>query len=274
MINCPNCNKELADNTVHCGYCGQEVKTTSDKKTMFGMAALSSDQLKKALEEARSAQQAGADQARPKIPAPGDLKPAAPTANDDDISLAKTEMLDLSDEQREVLANTRPAASTSNADPFAADEPTANLPAAEAPTLMSSPGEPLFGNYGDDAAPGFGDSIGDTGPTEPTTAPSFGDSPSVGDTPSFGDSPAFGQTPTFRDAPQAGEQTQPAPQNHFGPSQGLNAPAAQPGAADLNVEPEKSKKGLYIILGLVVLLFGGGCFLSLAWWGYSTFVAG
>ena len=39
MIVCPNCGKQNADESVHCGFCGHQLQE-GGKKTMFGMAAL------------------------------------------------------------------------------------------------------------------------------------------------------------------------------------------------------------------------------------------
>jgi hypothetical protein len=57
MINCPNCDKQIADDSAHCGYCGHQLEEKNKKKTMFGMAALGGDELKKAVEEAKEAKQ-------------------------------------------------------------------------------------------------------------------------------------------------------------------------------------------------------------------------
>lgn len=80
MITCPNCGKENADESVHCGFCGHQLQE-GGKKTMFGMAALNADELKRAAEAAKAA--SGAPAAAP--PAGG------PPAGD---PFAKTEMLD------------------------------------------------------------------------------------------------------------------------------------------------------------------------------------
>lgn len=59
MIVCPSCGKENADNSVHCGFCGQQLQE-GGKKTMFGMAALNSDQIRAAAEAAKAEAQAAA----------------------------------------------------------------------------------------------------------------------------------------------------------------------------------------------------------------------
>lgn len=77
MINCPNCDKQIADDAAHCGYCGHQLEDKSKKKTMFGMAALGGDELKKAVEEAKKAKDDQGDGAQDKpgggfkIPGPG-----------------------------------------------------------------------------------------------------------------------------------------------------------------------------------------------------------
>lgn len=87
MINCPNCGAENADNSNHCGNCGTKVQAGGGAKTMFGFAAISPEDMKKAAEEARAASEAAADKPKlqsptlptPSIPAPSSLgaKPAA-----------------------------------------------------------------------------------------------------------------------------------------------------------------------------------------------------
>ncbi len=65
MITCPNCGKENADESVHCGFCGHQLQE-GGKKTMFGMAALDSDAIKAAAEAAKQAAQAAStDQSDP-----------------------------------------------------------------------------------------------------------------------------------------------------------------------------------------------------------------
>ncbi len=62
MIVCPNCGKENADESVHCGFCGHQLKEgdKSKSKTMFGMSAISADEVKKATQTAKEASQAAA----------------------------------------------------------------------------------------------------------------------------------------------------------------------------------------------------------------------
>ena len=55
MISCPNCGKDIADDSVHCGYCGQEIVPGGGKKTIMGFGAITEDVLRKAAEEAKEA---------------------------------------------------------------------------------------------------------------------------------------------------------------------------------------------------------------------------
>jgi len=96
MIICPNCGKELADGTAHCGYCGHEIDGGTGKKTMFGMGGIDSEAIKQAAEEARAARQ----QEEPASPAAGDETgapsldlPAPNTTAGADAAEAKTEAL-------------------------------------------------------------------------------------------------------------------------------------------------------------------------------------
>ncbi len=59
MINCPNCDKQIADDSAHCGYCGHQIEEKQKKKTMFGMAAISGDELEDAVEKAKQAKERG-----------------------------------------------------------------------------------------------------------------------------------------------------------------------------------------------------------------------
>jgi hypothetical protein len=61
MIQCPSCQKDIADDSAHCGFCGAKIETGAGKKTMIGFAALTGDALKQAAEEARQAREAAAD---------------------------------------------------------------------------------------------------------------------------------------------------------------------------------------------------------------------
>lgn len=76
MIQCPSCGKDIADDSVHCGFCGAKIEMGAGKKTMIGFAAVSGDVLKQAAEEARKAREAEAA-APKKITLPTPNVPAA-----------------------------------------------------------------------------------------------------------------------------------------------------------------------------------------------------
>jgi hypothetical protein len=130
MINCPNCDKQIADDAAHCGYCGHQLEEKSKKKTMFGMAAIGGDELKKAVEDAKKAKDEKGDGEQKKaggglkIPKPGQKSAGKSTdagkssggsgfkipkpgqkaneqpeqdAQADEAAWAKTERIDLSD---------------------------------------------------------------------------------------------------------------------------------------------------------------------------------
>lgn len=40
MIICPNCGKEVSEDSVHCGHCGHRLKKEQQKKTMMGLGAI------------------------------------------------------------------------------------------------------------------------------------------------------------------------------------------------------------------------------------------
>lgn len=75
MINCPNCSAENADNANHCGNCGTKLQAGGGAKTMFGFAAISQEDMKKAAEEARNA---GELANKPKLQSPTLPTPAIP----------------------------------------------------------------------------------------------------------------------------------------------------------------------------------------------------
>lgn len=54
MKQCPDCGENLADDAVHCGHCGAKVEESEDDggKTMFGMGALTDEDLAQAAGEA------------------------------------------------------------------------------------------------------------------------------------------------------------------------------------------------------------------------------
>mgnify|MGYP000129620186 CR=1 FL=1 len=97
MITCPNCGKENADESVHCGFCGHQLQE-GGKKTMFGMAALDSDAIKAAAQAAKDAASQAAQQ------------------TDEASAFAKTEMMPSIQNGEEPAAPKAP-----EKDPFADD---------------------------------------------------------------------------------------------------------------------------------------------------------
>lgn len=58
MIQCPNCGEEIADNSAHCGFCGEKIVQGSGKQTMIGMAAVTADDMAQVARETREAREA------------------------------------------------------------------------------------------------------------------------------------------------------------------------------------------------------------------------
>ncbi len=253
MINCPSCGKEIADDSAHCGFCGQKIESRKQKKkTMFGMAALDGDELKKAVEQAKEAKQSGpggggggmklpkpgqGGGAKPstssglKIPKPGQKAPAADA--DDGAGLAKTERIDLS---------------------------SASLPdeAPQAEAAAAEPAEPELaadgtGFSGQDA---FDDSFDDSfGPTNPDGFDSV-DEPQDN----------LGSLVTANE-----------PADRFGPGPEANAPPAQGGFGQQEIDTgaapaeKKSKTGLIIGIVVAAMLLGGGCMAGIGYYVYTAY---
>lgn len=145
MITCPNCGKENADESVHCGFCGHQLQE-GGKKTMFGMAALDGDAIKAAAEAAKKA-----------------AANASQGAMDDGGAFAKTEMMP------SVGGDAPGAPEPKKEDPFAdefaaleaqyGNDPSLDTPAASSslPGLDTPPGESFS------SAPG----VATTGPASP-----------------------------------------------------------------------------------------------------------
>lgn len=273
MITCPKCTKEIADDSAHCGYCGQEIKAKNEKKTMFGMAALDGAMLEKAVQEAQAAKdQAKKAEGGLKLPKPsgglGSGSTPSPSASGgsaglklprpgqsadevEDVGLAKTEMLEFNEEARADLRK-----------------------ASEAAAAAESHVQGAVDDLGDTAA--F-DSDDVNAQTAPTALPNF-DEPAGGV--AFGQQDGFGQQGGFGQqevTPQGGFGQQgpvPAPEGGFGQQAGFDQPPSaapqdgfpQPQGGDLPAHaPEqapKSKKGLFIIIGVVVLLGTLGCLMG------------
>src|SRR5690554_733662 len=298
MIICPKCTKKIADDAAHGGYCGQEIKAKAEKKTMFGMAALDGAVLQKAIKEAQAAKDeaqasaqglklpkpatgasgggapASAGGSGLKLPKPGEASAGGGDAFDDlddDLGLAKTEMLEFSEEAR---AELREAAATMNlAAPAAGsqDEPEFSDEDASSPTMPHT--QPGF-----DEAPagaGFGSQQGGLGAQNGFGSHGGFDSEDGFDSQEdLGGPVGFGPSPGGQPAGGFGQPAtsdQPASQ---GPIGGFGSPQADSLPVTTDGEPAKSKKGLYIAIAAVVFVLGSGCFLSLMWWAYSTLVAG
>ncbi len=74
MIICPECGKEIADDSAHCGYCGAQISSGAGKKTMLGMAPVTADMMAQAAAEAKAAREAAQDAADTEPKSLGDLK--------------------------------------------------------------------------------------------------------------------------------------------------------------------------------------------------------
>jgi len=85
MIVCPGCQNETADDALFCGFCGNKLQQGS-KKTLFGVAALDREELKKLAQSSRLAASAPAPAAPvapavvAPVPAPAATVASAPTA--------------------------------------------------------------------------------------------------------------------------------------------------------------------------------------------------
>jgi DNA-directed RNA polymerase subunit RPC12/RpoP len=79
MHSCPNCGKEVSEDAAHCGHCGHQIEVVQ-KKTMMGLGAVDMEALKAKYSEAKAKREAAQSEA---------------TAEEDDNSLAKTELMDV-----------------------------------------------------------------------------------------------------------------------------------------------------------------------------------
>lgn len=263
MITCPNCGKQVADDTVHCGHCGHRIQT-DQKKTMLGMAAINPAELQKALAQGReTAQQSaeGPDAPKLKLPTPGDVAggverqpgdfalprpeaqpspsasaaavlepagqpPGGPFATDDDGN-AKTEMLPQIDMRSEASAGLGASAVTEPEVDASSGAWTgsATSDGFASPTLAVEPG-PQFAHGTSEAVPPFGQ--GPEGWNEPQGEMNM--------------APAAGE---MIGAPSPGEMNAASPQgNLMVPLEG------------------KSNKKLFIIIGAVAAVLFGCCILS------------
>jgi hypothetical protein len=283
MIVCPNCQKENADESVHCGFCGQQLKEDAGgKKTMFGLNALSSVDIQKAAQEAKAA----AAQAAQNVVASKPSLPVLPslTPDGENAAFARTEMMpSITPEAAASHAATLEPTPVQPVDPFAADfaaleqnfgsdAPVNPAPSVELPSVDYTPK-----GFGDAPAPAFPSSIpssssddfsmGNVETDKLHSGPqSFGTPQGTGGTPQgFGGAPqGFGESPQgFGGAPQG---TGGAPQGFGAPASGAqpNPGMLQP-APNQNLQPAKSNKKL--IIGLVVVeyfnsLFFRSCYIA------------
>jgi hypothetical protein len=257
MINCPSCNKEIADDSAHCGYCGQEIKARNEKKTMFGMAALGGDQLEKAIQEAKEAKKAKKDgsgaasglkipkpAANPsadkpssqeptgpmaagglKLPRPGEKSAALKEEDPEDMGLAKTEMLEFTAEKRAELANARPANSPA--------ESTSDAAVSRAPEAEKEAEKETTAPLSDWKLP---EGEGPAAERKPAAAqPGFAQ-------------PEHSDRQNDFNQPSAGQAIVPAPQAE---------------------SPLKNKKALLIGIGVVVALAVGGCAVGAIYYLYT-----
>ena len=223
MIVCPNCSKENADDSAHCGFCGNQL-TEGGKKTMFGMAALSADQIRAAAEAAK--QKAASEAPSLNLPKPGQSSASnlpQPGSLPDTDAFAKTEMMPSVSSMAQ--ADAKP-------DPFA-DEFAA-----------------LESQYGNDAD--FG------GPVDPS--PSFSSTESVtARSPAVNASP--GDAHVAPQQPQRSPQAFGAP-NQQGPAQFGNSPGQQqsmqkaPGKAMQAGGNDNKKKIIIAVVAFGVLSMG------------------
>ena len=140
MITCPNCGKEVTEDVLHCGHCGHRMKKEV-KKTMIGMGALNSDDLKRAIARSReSAEQAGdskapeaTEQAAPEQASVEESKAGTDLPSRQE-NLVKTQLLDdfqppPSDAERRPRAGSDPAfARTEAMDAVSTPEPEDEIP--------------------------------------------------------------------------------------------------------------------------------------------------
>lgn len=221
MIVCPNCSKENADDSAHCGFCGNQL-TEGGKKTMFGMAALSADQIRAAAEAAK--QKAASEAPSLSLPKPGQSSGSnlpLPGSLPDTDAFAKTEMMP---------SVSSVAQADAKPDPFA-DEFAA-----------------LESQYGNDSD--FG------GPVDPS--PSFSSTESV-TAPSPAVSPTPQAHQASPQPQQTSPQSFGAP-NQQGPSQFGNAPSPQamqraPGKA-MQAGGKDNKKIIIAVVVVGVLTIG------------------
>lgn len=270
MINCPNCGKKIADDSAHCGYCGHELQQQEKKKTMFGMAALSGDDLDKAIQQAEEAKKADKDAEKDtkpggglKIPKPGESrgsssssgsagsglkipKPGQKSKSDKDKAMgeAKTELLDRSqldsaigDEADQVEApgteaDLQGSAPMGGGSQFGAESPSASQ-SPEPSQDQPDPAEASGAPFGEPPGP-----ASTAGPAGPQNAAEQQQPPSEQQAASSGALPPTSD-PEGASEPRLGEPAGPGPSQvsqagdqtgPFGPSGRQDPGSAQPPA--------------------------------------------
>lgn len=237
MIVCPNCDKENADESVHCGFCGHQLQE-GGKKTMFGMAALDAADIKAAAAQAKAASAASGGGPKLNLPKPGDLGGGMGAGMGDDAN-AKTEMMESVQGGGETA---KPAP-----DPFADDFAALEQQFGHDPDFQdNAPVDPT------PAANPMAGGAGMGGPA-PTPGPGPGPGPGLGagGAPTPGPGPNAGPGPSAGPGPNAGPGPKPGP--------GPNAGAMQKGGPGGAVEKKKSKAPIIIGVVLFALFFLTSC---------------
>ncbi len=82
MISCPNCGKDIADDSAHCGHCGHKIEVGS-KKTIMGFGgAVDASALRAKLKAAKAREKGSA------------TPPTGPSSQEDAPDMAPTQMMD------------------------------------------------------------------------------------------------------------------------------------------------------------------------------------
>lgn len=112
MKQCPDCGENLADDAVHCGHCGTKVEEEEkdSNKTMFGVGALSDEDLEKAAQQAKKksenqrtqegakASPDGGDGGEFRLPTPGEMGDDKLTQGNDGGSDGSEEQAETTDD--------------------------------------------------------------------------------------------------------------------------------------------------------------------------------
>lgn len=271
MIQCPECGKEIADNSAHCGFCGAEIQTGGGKKTMIGFAAVTEDAMREAAQQARDARDRAEQEANPpqssdegggepklKLPKPGLSAPKSSSASGP-----------ASGSDAPKFSIPKPGGGASQAPPDAKTEamPPVRGPGQGASPDDTVPDQPPEIDATSDTEPGdFGAAPPEPEPSQQT--PRFDDAveasgPPVNTPPTLDEGDAFSSTPADDDwgEPPA-DPTLPevASEHGEGPTEfgGGAAPGGGPMVSSDGNLPEKAKKNPVVIAaiaGAALLLF-------------------